>query len=486
MDNPIYNPQNEPLPPTPLSIPELPIEELIIPNNFYYWDGKSNNFSQGIIQARLEIDGIKNHKHSSESILTTGYLIKGNERLPVYCKWFKTTDNKLNYEKDIYTYIKQFVTSNPNIKETIEEHIIVPYEIHLIETKVLRLLLSNEQDDNFVDLCLTFEIYNNTPLIGIITPNYDNSLTLYYQFAKIFKKYDVSNYEAIYNEEKENVLIDNILTEINPFEITFIEMIFDLLYSFYLLHTQLDIMHNDNHFNNILYYDTDVKQKTYHLGQTKITTLTNSTIRLFDFDLSTKIRKHRNIASKNNTSLSSNNNHRCLKYGSCNAHSQKDVYVIIVSLYKWYKIIKHNNSLRNLIFSIILCLSDNNINLIKAIKYNTTTKPPTNNNFWSGYYTLEKDIHNNYTNRFITVENNFANNIITPPNYNGLEITTVMSRFIDEFCNKNLLLIRNKNDQGQYVYNTIEYIEPDALEEQINKKYLKYKRKYLELKRYNK
>jgi hypothetical protein len=390
----------------------------------------------------LNITDCKKKDSASKSIIITGEL-KLQDNQKVFCKFFKISDENKNllYEKNIYRYINQYKLENPELKDIIDQHIICAYDIIYLYTDQLTKLF-NEKDqaiqNRYNERIVSLDI-DNELLCGIITPSYPKSLKLKNKLIELFTNNFTNNKHKI------------------------IQIIFNALYSIYLLHIKLGIMHNDNHFENILYYDTPLYKKTYKFNTINIESNQDFTTRIFDFDHSNKVIEH-SSKKYNNPYLTYE---WCEKFGSCNKHSQKDVFIFIAELFT----IKRNyiNESTNIfIDEIINILLKNNHKLYNAFYRNivlnkdAVNKPTTI--FWSAYVAI------NPTNGF------FDPNSGHQASYPDLEITEVLERYIKEYKD-NFLSITIKTDQNV----NVEQHFPDV-QSITHKKYLKYKHKYITLK----
>jgi hypothetical protein len=245
---------------------------------------------------RIEITSIPKQIHSSKSL-----IIKCNsdDTIPLYCKLFYESQINLLFEKKIYEYINEEYIKNPLLAD---HFVISPYTfIEPIDT--IKQKFKNENDINI------FNNFNET----------HNKNNEFVDIHGIFT-----------NDHKYNSFDKLIKSTTDAKDIDF--LIFELLYSIYIMHTQLDIMHNDLHFNNILatkilnpeIYEYLINGKTYNI-------LKKYKVMIFNFDRSTKIQEFTNTSPVKNDIL---NNRLCKIYGSCNKYSQKDIFILLVSLMK--------------------------------------------------------------------------------------------------------------------------------------------------------
>ena len=389
----------------------------------------------------IKITDCKLSNSSSKSFIFEGKLVLGN--IDVFCKFFPVSNDVLLYEKNIYNFINQFIEENKNLKETIIQHIVIPVDIIYTKKVNFPTKLSG------LYLCDFNSIKNDTMLCGIITQKHENFSTFNNKLRSLFKL-DLDTLTTI--------KIDGVDVEINMNQYNTIKIIFSALYSIYLLHMKLDVMHNDNHFGNILYYDTPEFDKVYKLGDQEIKSRENFTTRIYDFDQSSKIQQHSKHNKLDNPYL---DKAFCKSHGSCNHHSQKDVFVLIASLVNIYT--NPVSYVHPFLEEMVECLIDNKLlDVIIAVQEKSI------HHFWSSYLKM-----NDMNDNFIVNSGDIAS-------YPEIEITDVLNRFIKKYTANNLLLIR-VDDTNYMKFNDIE-LKP--INDIIYKKYLKYKKKYLNLKKH--
>ncbi len=232
--------------------------------------------------------------------------------------------------------------------------------------------------------------------------------------------------------------------------------LFDIFYGIYLMNNRLNMMHNDNHFGNILIKSTSSKEfKTTKYQIDKIeyirTNTNNYRLCFYDFDMSF-------LTGKNNPGLMDDT------WLIQNKKSAKDVWTVLNSIIFCFKSIINKQKGDYL--------------LAKIFKYpisNTSQKENENLNFLETIFTTIINNSNVYMNdlKKIFEEKKFWNaycvdNIQEPcviPDNPELYPLEVLRRFVN----------------NKVMCETLGIVSADA----FYKKYLKYKTKYLELKKNN-
>jgi len=300
-----------------------------------------------------------NRRDSNASILKATMKDEGN----VFIKIFEETNLDLIFEKDIYEYISQKVKENNH------------YHVYFVEPVFFFSILGSE-----LRLLIQTKFFSPNKLFhGIVTRNYSNS----YKLSEFFP--------SILERDKIKLIL---------------RVIFEVLYGIYIMNTTLFIIHNDLHFGNII-YETDIQEykQEYLIEGLKFTLLKNFNLRIFDYDCSSRFdNKMRNPRLDTDY---------CKTYGSCNRYSQKDVFILIVTLIEY--IIKYKFTYLNPIISVLL---DNKLHLKKAIVDNLKNERV----FWSVFCSVEN-------NRFVT-EN------CSDTSFEFLDINKVILRFLKKYKNE--------------------------------------------------
>ena len=425
----------------------------------------NDTFVEINLRQHLKINNFYVSGSASQSIFLEGTLLRNQE---VFCKFFNIRYNSLMFEKNIYKFINAFSNENQEFKETIEQHVIQACDI--IYTNALTLkdycnrsfyINRSEFNEKFHSLGLQ----NSDILCGIITPKYPNKQNVFDKLAYGLLQSDLNTLTRIVINDTNpytQTHVSEININMNKYKI--IQIIFSVLYSIYLLHMKLDIMHNDNHLDNIMYYDTDEFTKTYLLGNQIIHSVENFTTRIFDFDKSTKTQKHSKYKQYDNTYI---DGPECQTTGSCNKHNQKDVFVVCDSLIHIAIQLNKIDFDTRFLSSVINNLTNNkNLSIAILEHKNANEKDST-----PCYFEIDERNQKFILNTGLTAS------------YPDLEITTVLNRFIQKYTKENLLFIKVKNERGIIEYKYIKDIELHNINDITFKKYLKYKNKYIKLKK---
>ena len=234
--------------------------------------------------------------------------------------------------------------------------------------------------------------------------------------------------------------------------------LFDMIYALYLLNDKLNIMHNDNHFGNILIkQDIPENDCTYVIDKMTFTRTKNYRICIYDFDAGYLFSKPNPVLLERPTKIIQNKK-------SC-----KDIWTLLNSLW-FYIALCDESSCENISEStqaqIINAIVGDSIFENEEVfndKYKYITeivKVILNNN--PTHIKLYKDgiksgFAGHYWNSYCV--NNISSQCIIP-DYVDICALQVLQRFIKEFSHK--LNFKNVNP--------------------FYKKYLKYKYKYLNLK----
>ena len=174
------------------------------------------------------------------------------------------------------------------------------------EQKVYRYIdkrnteLSGEFSDNFVNVYRIFKIkrndfknfYNTKTFQGTQVRFTDN-----YGYAGEYIKYDYESYiyfivtEDIsgstvsdFYQEQCKLFIRN-APDKYKYRDNIMEMLFELVYGLYLLNTRLNVIHNDNHFGNLLIKEQP-EQKLYTINKVEYERKRKYRVCIYDFDLS--------------------------------------------------------------------------------------------------------------------------------------------------------------------------------------------------------
>jgi len=246
-------------------------------------------------------------------------------------------------------------------------------------------------------------------------------------------------------------LINNLSENVKS-EYIYINLIFELLYSIYIMNINLNLMHNDLHFGNIMTKKLDTPiYSTYIINNNTYILKKYFIIRIYDFDRAyvknDDIEIVNNFLEKKN--IKNDKITFCHESGSCNKKSNKDTFVLLASLIRLIKKYEEQPKEQSYFISIIFkkifdILTNYNEELYLIIYNNLNSKKV----FWSAFCSIDRK-----TLEFIK---NKCNNTYIP----NIDIESFMNRYI-KFMN----LVPITPNSSFFL-----------------KKYIKYKQKYLELK----
>jgi hypothetical protein len=144
--------------------------------------------------------------------------------------------------------------------------------------------------------------------------------------------------------------------------------LFDILYGIFLMNYRLKIMHNDTHFGNIL-IKTDLPSTAtkYQIDKKEYTREKNYRLCFYDFDLGY-------LTGEPNPELYDG-------WVAQNKQSAKDIWTILNSLYRLYPSYNNHFIIENI--KIILNNSEPQLQILKKIDSDNMTDP--SNFFWNAY-----------------------------------------------------------------------------------------------------
>jgi hypothetical protein len=369
-------------------------------------------------------------KSASNSVVYTGINIE--DEFPVYFKVFcldcfhnmKLYNNEeLLYELSIYNYLNNL---DDEIKNLVHHNIILPIDIFSINKSELEKNITPKGNFMFEDILL-YENNNKSKdeYIFIVTPNYQgNNLESYLKNIL---------YDGTFNK--------NILTNI----------LFELIYGVYFLNEKFGIIHNDLHFGNIIIKKLNKPIiKTYLINGAKVYKTSYYNVYIYDFDRAFFYPENvenfilQKDINKENGVVNDSTVFDLKKHGSI------DIFTILISLFYMKQNKKPNQ---------IVILDD-------IIKNMSNSSPNINKNLKQLFDDNKTDEKKFFWNRFC--DRTDISKSIPPdcvrPTYPDLEPGKVLLRFVNEYKNE------------------LNFIEPKT-EAIYWKKYLKYKQKYLELKK---
>jgi hypothetical protein len=432
------------------------------------------------IYERLIITNIPPRNSASNSIIIEGFLKQNQQLVPIYGKYFKNDQYGLVFERHIYDYIKTipniFVYGNNlvNITNVRNDHIIFEYESHDLDraeklsyaygiNKHIQRFYNENLYNQLNTVVKGYNITADDPLIGFITISHPNSKTV----NECLSNYWGASLAAGGADWTNPTVVDQ-----------FLKFMFNLIYNIYLLNIKFDIIHNDCHFGNMLVEDLgenihNWREVNYILNEHPFKIKQRFIVRIYDFDRSTKVDNNVSIHTPNRLGAIANpvldkpivrNLSLCEYVGSCNRYTEIDSNIIIANISHIINIREVNAILLDHLTEIRNVLLNNHAGLINA--YNTSSIGTQPHMHWSGFCGYD-----NNTGLFIPAR---PDRTITCENTDApfIDIKTVLYRYINKY------LIRD--DSGQELrsfYNVANYGG------NMKQKYLKYKQKYLNLKK---
>ena len=339
------------------------------------------------------------------------------------CKYFMDMKRKnallkcdnyptLLHELDILKYIKRQAMSDADLNYVLNDHVIIIDEEQKMPTDSFYYMLNyfkntmNEEAlkalQEYVDV---FNVSNfNSDFRGIILPYMRHKLS--------------SNLSTLFNNKN------------------IIKSVFDILYSIYVLHNILDIMHFNCDFNNFCVAKKQNEQDcNYKIGDKYYTMKSKYCIKICNFDQSTKIRKNTDTEEIPNIEISRKQG-LCNDQGKCNNYSQKDMFTIIsyllMSAYN-----QTTDKIDDKMYEIVLLITNNNYGLISAIVKNNIKS--NNIESESNDFNLNKDtIFTSFCKYDInslikegTLE--FKEHECSDVNIEDLDIAKIIERYIDKY-----------------------------------------------------
>jgi hypothetical protein len=374
---------------------------------------------------------------SSDFIILKGLF----NNIPCYIKIFYLNEG-LDYEQEIYNYFKN---KDEKIKSYYENFFVKMLATLYINAELCQLKLTGIKE--LTDYLNKYPLNNNVFLV--ITENIGG--TTYADFlVDIFNK----NNEDIFNKNNEDTLI-NIL----------INTLFDIFYIVYLMNFKFELMHNDCNFANILIKKLDIPEKRKYIINNII----------YERNINYKICFNEFSNSYLHGFMNQSLKIRDLKQ---NIMSSKDIWTILSNLIIVILEFNQNFNKNN---KLILDFIINNKNIYPSdevyedfIKYETLL------------YFIKKLIQYNLKQSDDIYKSYMYDNIMAYINNDN-------SKTWDAFCRKNVqancIIPYNVSFNAKTIFNNFisEYYPKFNLNiiDPFYKKYIKYKNKYLKLKKYN-
>ena len=448
------------------------------------------------IATRLFIRNVPDRTFYSKSIIIEGklYLKPFDTGVNIYGKYYKKDQPGLTVERSIYNYIKSIpniiVVKNKNkVKVNItyvrDDHIIYEYETHIIDqakklsyAKGVNKHLENFNPDTLrklQEVQAKIGIKDIDPIEGFITVSHPNSQSV----TNCLLKYWGKSHAVGGANWEDPVVVDQ-----------FNKFMFNLIYNIYLLNIKFDIIHNDCHFDNMLVQDlgedpSKWRPINYILNEHFFTIKQRFIVRIYDFDYSTKISENVDLDTPNLIDLLHNdfldikkedqrwkNISECEYTGRCNYDTTRnnnteiDSNIIIAHISRLIKAVPRrlDSNLLDRLIEIREVLLENNAGLIHAYDISSVGTQPDMH--WSGFCDYDPSIQ-----KFIPSR---PDKTITCKNTERpqIDIRFILSRYINRYP--------IKDDSGvelRSFYNVAHYGG------NMKQKYLKYKQKYLNLKK---
>lgn len=378
---------------------------------------------------------------SSDSVIFRGRY-RGK---PCFIKMFSLRDkNKgLEYELKIYKYI---IEQNDIAKPYYQDYFINVYDVFKIKYNDFFNMLDNkgiiidggENDGKFYYSKTKVNSYNT-----IIPPSLRGNNNFFY--FTVTEDIEGESYYSFLSKyfNQENIVI---------------ETLFEIIYGIYLLNNKLKIIHNDNHFGNIM-IKPEQKKKKYIINNTILERSSNYRVCMYDFDLSYAVdNTNLSLNNKFNTSIGRINSNNC----------SKDIWTIVNSL-MWqmnidfskenqnnHELMSFYKSMQNSFFNKKIHANTYKTYIYKLVNDVILQTPEQKENIYQNF--IEMRTSDKYWNSFCNYP---RSDICIQPNYPDLCAENVLKRYIKHY--KDILKF---TDVFSYY-----------------KKYLKYKKKYLELKK---
>jgi hypothetical protein len=380
---------------------------------------------------------------SSDSLILKG-LYNGK---PSFIKMFSLTKNingpknyGLIYEQRIYEYLMK----RNELKLFYEDNFVKVYDVFKInyydffsKLDEMQIKIQGGNDNNKLYYSTTKSAVHTSIPASFLSQDYNVYFT-------VTENIQGETYEQFFlrNLDKNQVII---------------ETLFEIIYGIYLLNNRLGIIHNDNHFNNIL-IKPEIKNKEYIIDKISFYKEQKYRICLYDFDLS--------YFHKNNVDNGILILHENQKYGRKNSYTEsKDIWTIVnniwLLIYDKSKFDKSTTLYKNMLYDVInesyIFNGKRNYTyiyyLINQVFLSTEEQKNTiRTNF------INNKNSNKYWNTFCSLSSTPSSCIL--PNFPELNPELVLKRYIAFY--KDILNFKNVNA--------------------FYKKYLKYKEKYLKLK----
>jgi hypothetical protein len=343
--------------------------------------------------------------------LTTEILNKSDNLEKCLIKYFVNDNVLLLHELKIAVYIVSMALKNKSMTDIINDHINVIKEKQKISFESFAYLLQDFQ----------------TQITGSSTQNDVEEFTEYINSCVIDNNKNTKKkgmYGLVYSNIPDNIndMIVSVFDDKN-----IIKSVFNMLYCIYLLHEILDIMHNDCSLNNFRVADTDTSSslQNYKIKDKNYEMTSNHFIKIDNFTNSIKIKK--NTTSDEILSEQDKSAESCTKEGKCNKYNQRDIFVIVSSLLPLV-FNKENDTINDLLYNIVLTITNSNYGLISAIiKKNNLMKDSDSNSFFSSFCKFNSEL------LLKTGDLEFKENDCEDTYIKDLDISQVIERYIEKY-----------------------------------------------------
>lgn len=404
------------------------------------FDEPSNFNNQIDIKNRVDLNIITDVAMIDKTGVSSSYIFKAKfSNKPCFIKAFFISENNLLYEQKIYRYIH---TRNELIKPYYEDYFVKLYSAIKISSRDFISFLN----DNNVKIITRSAPWNTNHTFNRIL---SYSTHIYLIITEDIEGMSYKEfYELNYKDEK---LITNTL--------------FDIFYGIYLMNCRLKLMHNDTHFGNIMIkIDLPITSTKYQIDKVEYTRNKNYKLCFYDFDLSF-------LEGEPNPHLDDT-------WVVQNKKSAKDIWTILNSLAHFILIKSSDIDFRAKQYFV------NNIFANNLYDPDYWVIPGNSDQYKNLDYigSIIKIILNNSKSHRETLERNYYDYVTTGIFWNAYCVNNIQDPCVipdDLFLYPLEVLHRYVNDE--HISNILNFIDVNP----FYKKYVKYKTKYLELKKLN-
>ena len=386
-------------------------EEIDIMNhNFKYTDFSKENYEKGTLENR--IGNFNSYISDNDCCLIIVLDILDNSNIMEDClaKYFTNDNTSYLHEMKIVKYISEKAFENKMLESIINDHVIIVKEKQKMSFLNFAYLLKDIQtqivghhsDENieeftdFINNCLVNKAENKKAgMYGLIYPYIPDNIT--------------NNIEDMFNS-------DNI-----------VKSIFNILYCIYLLNIVLDIMHHNCTLNNFKVINIENCSQTYKIKDKFYEMNSNYFVKIDNFNNSIKIKKN-TTTEPIYTIENDKYKELCKSHGSCNKYNQKDVFIIVSSLIP-HIFNEENDEINELLYEIILIITNYNYGLISAIIKKNNIMKDTENSLFSTFCRFNAEL------LIKTGDLEFKDNDCEDTYIKDLDISQVIDRYIEKYNN---------------------------------------------------